>query len=90
MDKLNVAYPIQWNTSAPKRNEILIYVILMNLSKFTLDEKSDTKDYMFYASTYMKCPGKEMYRKRKQRCWKWRLTAEGLEGFFLFLFSFFF
>lgn len=61
---------IQYNgiLQPKKRNEILIYVILMNLSNFTLDEKSDTKDYMFYDSTYMKCPGKEMYRKRKQRC----------------------
>lgn len=71
--------------SALKRNEILVRVTLMNFSNFMLSEKSDTADYILYDSSYMKCPGMELYRKRKQECWKWRLTADGLEGFF-FLF----
>lgn len=67
-----------------KRNEILIHVTtLMNCSNFMLSKKSNTKDYILCDSNYMKHPEKEMYRKRKQRCSEWGLTANELEGFSL-------
>lgn len=73
-----------------KRNEILIYVILMNLSNFTLDEKSDTKDYMFYDSTYLY----EMSRKgnvyrEKAEVLEVEIDCGRAEGI-SFLFSYFF
>lgn len=50
-----------------KRNEALMIhaTILMNLENITLSERSQSKDHIWYGSTYMKCPDRQFYRDRK-------------------------